>query len=193
MSKGRHPFNLPALSLYCSLLRVVCVANLSLYTTAMFWMSVFLFVSYNCLLSSVVGLHFLLRRLRVKLVWRLSLYLLIALLPFVPYVIVAIQTAKYRAEILPALRASAIHWGDPKQKYFILRILSITPSRANVYVVTSCQGGMGTDPKTDKVGMLVTLNRTSKGWEFADYDAAWSDCGSADGNTFPPYPEAQEF
>lgn len=159
----------------------------------MFWMAVYFFITYGCVLAAIFGANLLFRRLRVKLGWRLPVYLVIALLPFVPYVIVAAQTAKYRAEILPALRASAIYWGDPNDKFLIFRILTITSSRADVYVVTPCKDGMGSDRKNDKVGLVIGLKRTAKGWEFADYDAAWSDCGSADGNTFPPYPEAKEF
>lgn len=156
-------------------------------------MTIYFFVTFVCVFAVIFGLALLFRRLRVKLVWQLPLYAVLMLLPFVPYAIVAAQTAKYRAEILPAVRASSVYWGDPKEKYFIFRILSVTPSRVNVYVVTPCEGGMGADRKNDKVGMLITLKRASKGWEFDEYDAAWSDCGSADGNTFPPYPEAKEF
>lgn len=37
-------------------------------------------------------------------------------------------------------------------------------------------------------GDIINLLNTSKGWKFnGDYSTVWSDCGSADGNIFPPY------
>jgi len=159
----------------------------------MFWMTIYFFVTFSCVLAAISSFVFLFRRLRIKIVWQFLCYAALLFLPFVPYAVVAAQTAMYRVEMLPDVRASSIYWGSPGEKYFVFRILNITPSRAKVYVVTSCEGGMGTDRENDKVGMLITLKHTSKGWKFANYDAAWSDCGSAEGNTFPPYPEAREF
>jgi hypothetical protein len=40
-----------------------------------------------------------------------------------------------------------------------------------------------------ETGETVSLNRTLTGWKLGGWDAVWSDCGSADENTFPPYPE----
>ena len=159
----------------------------------MFWMTVYFFVTFICVFAAVICFAYVSHRLHVKLIWQLSCYAVFLFLPFVPYAVVAVQTAKYRAEILPAVRASSIYWGNSKDKYVIFRILSIAPSRVNAYVVTSCEGGMGTDKKNDKVGTTITLKQTSQGWEFVEYAAVWSDCGSAEGNTFPPYPEAREF
>lgn len=156
-------------------------------------MTIYFFVTFSCVFAAIINSVFLFRHLRVKLIWRFLCYAALLLLPFFPYAVVAAQTAMYRTKILPDVRASSVYWGNPGEKYFVLRILTITPSRANVYVVTSCEGGMGTDRKNDKAGLLITFKHTSKGWKFVDYDATWSDCGSAEGNTFPPYPEAREF
>lgn len=71
-----------------------------------------------------------------------------------------------------------------------LRVMSMTPSRATVYVTEPC----GLDLKHGLAAHLITLRRSAARWELDEWvDTVWSDCGSAEGNTFPPFPEAREF
>lgn len=156
----------------------------------MFWTVAYFCVTYGCVCAILFALSRSAVLRRIKLVW-LAVVLAAALVPLVPYARVAIQTAQHGKELEAAVRASSSGWGDPKEKYQILRVMSIGSERAEVYVVTSC-GSFGSSPD-DGNGDVVKLKRISKGWAFDDYDTVWSDCGSAEGNTFPPYPEARSF
>lgn len=153
----------------------------------MFWFLLYFMVSYGAV---ALGLT-VLRALKVSRRWKIVFSAILLMLPLVPYARVAIQTALYKKELLPAFHAGTIHTGGGEILTF--RVLKVSPWRAEVYVVNPCEGGMGSNAKSDKVGWVMGLTKTSQGWKFADYDAVWSDCGSAEGNTFPPYPEAHSF
>lgn len=111
------------------------------------------------------------------------------LLPLVPYAVVALQTAVMLHWLQPGLtRAIAADFGKPTHPR-IVRVLRVFPSPV-VYAVLPCTGMV----EHGEVGALYTFRRSHGGWEWDGVpDCAWSDCGSADGNTFPPYPEAREF
>ena len=118
---------------------------------------------------------------------RFLLAILLALLPFYPYAKVAFQTKLYAAQLLPAVRASEAKedWTNPGKPYSVVRVLSFSSSRAEVYVLVPCGEGA--------MGFVIKLKNTNKSWTFDNYDTVFSDCGSAKGNTFPPYPEMREF
>lgn len=114
------------------------------------------------------------------------------LLPLLPYAIVAAQTALFlptmRRPVLQVLLDAGISDGNISA----LRVLTITPRQSVVEVIEPCTGGMNIDfkgrPLTGEAAETVTLVRRGLVWRVKDYDTVWSNCGSADGNTFPPYP-----
>ena len=116
---------------------------------------------------------------------RLLVFAVLANLPLVPYLKVAVQTQLYASQLLPAVKASEEIWGWPNKPYSVVRVINILPSNAEVYVLTQCNDGYA--------GMIVKLKNADSIWAFDTYDAVFSDCGSAEGNTFPPYPEARSF
>lgn len=155
----------------------------------MFWIGVYLFLAYTAVAIALV----LLRRLWEKsspVRWVLFIGILLA--PFLPYVVVATQTALLGNTLRPAVRQAMLDTGMMDSEIVTMRVLSLSPWRAKVYVTEYC----GSRPETRKsaqVGEIITLRLTPAGWKLAEWDVVWSECGSAEGNTFPPYPEAREF
>lgn len=159
----------------------------------MFWTVFYFAVSYALVIPVVLVIEKLFRYLKFRHSSRWMLFGTLFFIPLLPYVKVALQTSQYKDQLLPVLHSSAADWGNPPEKFHIVRVMNINASRAEIYVVTSCEGGMGSNAKTDRVGLMIGLSKTTGRWKFKDYDAVWSDCGSAEGNTFPPYPEARSF
>jgi hypothetical protein len=124
-----------------------------------------------------------------------TLALIGLLLPFVPYAVVSAQTRWYGAALLPvvkqAIRERDIN--DADQPIQILRVLKINPGHAEVYIVQPCTSLLSGRPTEESVGFAIRFVNKRQGWQYQDYDCVWSLCGSADGNTFPPYPEAKEL
>jgi hypothetical protein len=43
-------------------------------------------------------------------------------------------------------------------------------------------------------GVVVHLRKSAQGWSFGgDEEDIWSDCGSASGTIFPPYPNKGDY
>ncbi|HEY3265961.1 MAG TPA: hypothetical protein VGM37_03475 [Armatimonadota bacterium] len=165
----------------------------------MFWMVVYFVVAYvsaGLALGSVI-----LERRRRERLWagdprrgprrrppyRLAVALF--LIPLIPYAAVALQTAAFLPTLRPALnRAMTEDYGlvvSPR----IVRVLRVAPAPV-VYAVLPCTG-MGARGES---GVLYTFHRVRGQWQWDGVpECAWSECGSAQGNTFPPYPEANEF
>lgn len=106
--------------------------------------------------------------------------------PLLPYAVVAAQTAIYKKPMLAEVRKALASMGEKSNDIVTFRVLRLTPSRAEVYIVQPC----GT-PK-DRCATIFYFKSTIKGWMFDEYDSPWCDCGSAQGNTFPPYLDANE-
>ncbi|MES2462278.1 MAG: hypothetical protein V4671_16955 [Armatimonadota bacterium] len=161
----------------------------------MFYLFFYLVVSYSivgALLFTVKAVMELFPHAPRRLVFR-YLTIIGMLLPFTPYAVVATQTSLYRAEMEPAVRrALADGIGGADDPIRIMRVLKISPSYAEVYIVQPYAriGGIWTD---EAVGLVIRFGKTPNGWQYQEYDCVWSDGGSADGNTFPPYLEAKEF
>lgn len=120
--------------------------------------------------------------------WRLTPPLLL-LLPLVPYALVAIQTEIALPALQPALQAAIEKDCGIRVQPRTVRVLRVLPVPV-VYAVLPCTGMA----EHGEVGTLYTFRRVKGAWQWDGVpDCAWSDCGSADGNTFPPYPEAKEF
>ncbi len=134
--------------------------------------------------------HKVANRFKLRSVWVWPVYVVLATIPLAPYIKVAIQTSMYSKELLPAFVAGSTHTvvTVPNREVFIFRVLNVSRSHAEVYAVNSCS-----DRDDERLGWVMELTKTSKGWQFEDYDFVWSDCGSAKGNTFPPYPEARSL
>ncbi len=148
----------------------------------MFWMFVYCVLSYMA-----VGITWAVvkRRLGKHKGARQALGIVLLLLPPLPYVAVYVQTAIYGTFMRADVRQALLDTGMSEGKVVRLRILFISPVYAQVLAEEPCS--QGTE------GTVLTLHWQSEHWKFADWDTTWSDCGSAEGNTFPPYPEAKEF
>ena len=158
----------------------------------MFSLVAYFVVTYGCVISVCVALALLLRRSKTNLIWRLAFVAVLLGVPLVPYLRVALQTAAHKEELMPAFRTASTEVNGDWEAPFIFRVLSIDSAHAIVYSVDSCAAM--THTKGNAGGTTWELKKTPRGWKFTgNYDAVWSDCGSAEGNTFPPYPEANEF
>jgi hypothetical protein len=152
----------------------------------MFWLTLYLIAAY----AAVLLLQF-----AVRLAWeRKSGYRSVLLcvlwqLPLLPYVAIAMQTVCFgptlRTYVRQAMRETGMLEGEP----VTYRVMRVSPDRVVVYLTLRCGSSSGNDQAAD----LLTLRRTGSGWKLAEWATVWSDCGSAEGNTFPPFPEAREF
>ena len=157
----------------------------------MFWFVAYFAVLYGGLIFLLVAASQLLRK--SKMSRRLKIAALVVA-PLLPYARVSAQTALFQRALMPAFRAASTDLNGGWQAPTIFRILSVSSSRATVYAVNSCSGVMGSDAKNDAIGETLEFKKTRDKWQFTgNYDTIWSDCGSAEGNTFPPYPEAKSF
>ena len=109
------------------------------------------------------------------------------MLPLFPYALVEGQTLLCRAALMPATR-QALRELYSKDQILWFKVLSISPRKARVYVVTPCWDTPPLSNSRDRVAQWIDLRRTAQGWRFnGNWDAVWSECGSASGNVFPPY------
>ena len=161
----------------------------------MFWITVYLVTTYSLALLALGGGIYALSRWAVPRKTRLALAGILTvfflLLPLWPYAQVAWQTQQHRNELLPAFMKEAKHTisGELTTPPLVFRVLEFTPRRAVVYAEEHCV----LEDIDGRSGWTMTLKKRERGWEFSDYDAVWSDCGSAEGNIFPPYPGARSF
>lgn len=121
--------------------------------------------------------------------WRPAM-LLAALLPLLPYAAVEAQTHLY----LPALRgavADAVQEINGAPTFRSAKVLGITQRSCRVYVVTPClaAAALGSGWR----GEVLRLSRSGAGWSYTGVETVWSDCGSASGNIFPPYPSKGDY
>lgn len=155
----------------------------------MFWMTIYFISAY--LLVAI--LLFCLRRTRHRFGPSQRIGLVsVLLLPLLPYIVVACQTIIYKRAMTPDVQQALMDTGLSDGNFTLLRILLITPTRTNVYVEEPCSAWPKVHPG-DKTANVLHLRRVAGKWKLVDADAVWSDCGSATGNTFPPYASANEF
>lgn len=120
-----------------------------------------------------------------------ALKITLLFLPFVPYGVIAAQTAIHQKTMRTEVRNALISMGEIGDDVVVLRVLKINSSRAAVYITQPCD--MPQENMKGHRASILYFKHTTIGWHFDTYDVPWSDCGSADGNTFPPYLEAKEF
>lgn len=155
----------------------------------MFWTSVY-FIS-SCLL--VLSLVFCVRRTQAKLrLWHCLGLILAISVPILPYGVVLFQTVNYGSLLTPDVRQALQDTGLSDGKFTLLRVLLLTPTHTNVYVEEPCNAWPKIHPN-DRTASVLHLRREAGKWKLIYSDSVWSDCGSATGNTFPPYLNANEF
>ncbi|MBI3945048.1 MAG: hypothetical protein HY321_03955 [Armatimonadetes bacterium] len=108
----------------------------------------------------------------------------LALLPLMPYLVVESQSAAWGAGLRPIV-AQALRDESMEADVVTLKVLRRGIMRIRVYVVSPCRNGYG---EPGYVGGIVHLVKRGGRWQHeGEYGCVWSDCGSADGNIFPPY------
>jgi hypothetical protein len=114
--------------------------------------------------------------------WHRAVLIALCVLPVWPYAVIETQTALFGAMLRPATVRTLNELGFSPEIHR-MKIMQLTPWRASIYTVTPCL-------ESDKRGVTFELERHNGQWQYRarSWDAIWSDCGSADGSTFPPYP-----
>lgn len=102
------------------------------------------------------------------------------ILPLLPYFRVEANTLLHVRELKPCVIA-AVKRIDLDATIQDLKVMSFGGGSARVLAISkSGEGTFAAD--------IVTLRRRGGRWVFeGDYSTVWSQTGSADGNTFPPY------
>lgn len=123
--------------------------------------------------------------------WRvlLPLAVILLILPLIPYAVVEVQTHVYAKSLISAVQ-EAMHQIGFEDRIRSLKVLSVSRRTVTIYVVTPCL-----DSDSDYRACTVELVRTQNGWKFREGsdEIVWSDCGSAHGNIFPPYPSQGDY
>jgi hypothetical protein len=151
-------------------------------------MHVALYLLLSYMAVAIVTRAYLLPRTRRAGIsrWKTGLIIMgLLLLPLLPYAVVEGQTLLLRPSVWAATQ-HALRQGGFSDRLFLLKVLSVGPKRVRVYTVTPC---MPYDTNTTQWrAVVVRLARTADGWQPAGEEHIWSECGSASGNVFPPYP-----
>ncbi len=165
--------------------RSTCRANTG--KTAMF--SVFFYILVSLCLFGPIS-YYCDKRYRQTLKKKFAWCAWIAVAaPFAPYLLVDLQTAVLGPSLLPAVRYE-LRQDDWTTNIASYRVLAASPVSCTVYVVTPCSLTKDRHGRyVNYIGELVKVDRHRGIWkaDVNDEDAAWSDCGSADSNVFPPY------
>lgn len=119
-------------------------------------------------------------RKKKYLAWSIPLLLL---LPLIPYLFIDLQTAVFGQNLKPVVDRT-LQREDPGGKLLKYKLLQISPSSATVYVQEAVAIPCGKDSESALIFYFTNSNQV---WKLKHWDTIWSDCGSADGITFPPY------
>jgi hypothetical protein len=115
---------------------------------------------------------------------------ILLMLPLIPYAIVEARTAVLGRRLMPAV-VSALRELYYSQEIVAFKVLSYQGGTAEIYVVTPCPDVEG---QSGFSGDTIVLHKRDAYWKFTgEYNTVWSDCGSADGNIFPPYPSKGDY
>ena len=125
---------------------------------------------------------------REKSKWRRRCWTIgILLIPLIPYVVVELQTRFVGPSLASTVRSEATRTG--LDEIAMMKVIRFRPGFAKVYIV----GRSSIQPQCFS-GETLEFVRSGHEWRFiGSWDTVWSDCGSADGNVFPPYAAEGEF
>lgn len=157
----------------------------------MFYTTVYFVFCYGVIFGVILTNGIVLRQLKAQPALSTGIKVLLLLIPLLPYARVAVQTAIYKKSMLIEVRKALASMGEQSDDIMTLRILNINSSRAAVYIVQPC--GAPKDRNHLRSATIFDFKYIDGGWIFDTYSSPWSDCGSAEGNTFPPYLDAREF
>jgi heme/copper-type cytochrome/quinol oxidase subunit 2 len=167
----------------------------------MFWMVVYLLVSYLSVALLLTIVLVCMRRRAVPQEYRETspaakaaqgaITILVLSLPLVPYARVELNTRLALPALQPAVEEAALALTGNRHVRSV-KGLSLEGSDARVHIVSPCSMEYPT-PQKGWTADVVTLVHEGSGWRYNGYyDTVWSDCGSASGNIFPPYPSKGE-
>lgn len=166
----------------------------------MIHMIAYLIFSYLVVLLFIVRISTLLvpklkrSKFRMMIAVIILLFAFLLLAPLIPYFLVEHRTQKYGMEfhILLYDAVKSLNY-DTHPIIRDFKVLSISNLTASVYVVSSCQGdNRFYDP--GYAGSILYFVKEDGIWRYSGKEyIIWSDCGSANGNIFPPYPCKGEY
>lgn len=112
------------------------------------------------------------------------------LLPFLPYLCVECQTMVARRWCETTIQRAVCATEGWQAPILQLKVLRLSSHHMQVYVVTKCRSLVSTGNGNQCAGMVYKLKWVHGQWVFTgDWEVIWSECGSAKGNVFPPYPD----
>jgi hypothetical protein len=119
---------------------------------------------------------------------------LLLIAPAIPYILVNYWTQKYGAEFDMHVESALKSIGAASDSCILeFKVLRITKSSASIYVVSNCESLSGYYD-SGYIGTIIYFVKGKDGWLYTGrYDTVWSDCGSANGNVFPPYRGRGEY
>lgn len=116
-------------------------------------------------------------------------FILLLLIEFAPYFWLESRTLVWSARLKPATIVALNTIGHSTEIYS-LKVLTVNQSSARVFVITLCEDANNRED-TQYMALIIRLKLENNEWVYHKEDnAVWSDCGSADGNVFPPYPDS---
>lgn len=157
----------------------------------MFYTTVYFVFAYGIICVGILAIGAIIKQLKIRPAVGAVIKVLLLLVPLLPYARVAVQTAIYKKPMRNEVRKALASMEEQSDDIVTFRVLNINSSRAEVYIVQPC--GAPKDRSYLRSATIFYFKHTTKGWDFDTYGSPWSDCGSAEGNTFPPYLDADEF
>lgn len=104
-----------------------------------------------------------------------------------PYIVVEIQTLLVRSWVYPLVKKAAEETMGYSPQVYALKVLRLTPTHVRCYVVLPCGVSRESDGTIKRMGVVYVFRNNGKAWILETAEGIWSDCGSAQGNVFPPY------
>lgn len=120
--------------------------------------------------------------------WRRMVWTAVVLaIPLSPYCLVEVQTRLIAPSMTVPVQCEATKIGI--NRIVMMKVVRIWPGWARVYII-----GTGSIQSRCYSGELLDFTRSQQTWRFnGHWSTVWSDCGSADGNVFPPYAAEGDF
>jgi hypothetical protein len=106
-----------------------------------------------------------------------------------PYIFVEIQTLLVCSWVYPLVKKAAEGTVGYSPQMYTLKVLRLTPTQVRCYVVLPCGVNRESNGTTKRMGVVYVFRKNDKAWILETEEGIWSECGSASGNVFPPYPD----